>query len=211
MGARAVWDSHGRRHPLPASTGAHLKAPTSPQIADNPAGPPASAWPPPAAFGTAAPACGAASTPTTSEYAKKRRLTRGHRDIGRVENRNVIKCDEESGHCITHVITHTMRTNSETISGKRDVADQPVPVTAGNDHVGGKLREVGETHGLRGNSEGGLRCGLSRSDDLSLVIANAFYGCPSSDGQSTNTYVHHWTCGKGNCGPTQSAVGHVEL
>ena len=165
MGARAVWNRHECRHPLPASTGAHLKAPTSPQTADNPAGPPASAWPPPAAFGTAAPACGAASTPTTSEYAEKRRLTRGHRDIGRVENRNVIKCGEESGRCITHVITHTTRTNSETISGKRDVADQPMLVTAGNDHAGGELREIGETHGPRSNSWGGLHCGLSRSDD----------------------------------------------
>ena len=165
MGARAVWDSHGCRHPLPASTGAHLKAPTSPQTADNPAGPPASAWPPPAAFGTAAPACGAGSTPTTSEYAEKRRLTRGHRDIGRVENRNVIKCGEESGRCITHVITHTTRTNSETISGKRNVADQPVLVAALDGHAGGKPREIGETHGLRGSSECGLRCGLSRSDD----------------------------------------------
>jgi len=45
----------------------------------------------------------------------------------------------------------------------------------------------------------------------SLVITNAFYRCPSSAGQSTNTYVHHWTCGMGNCGPAQSAVGHVEL
>ena len=65
---------------------------------------------------------------------------------------------------ITHVITHTTRTNSETISGKRDVTDQPVLVTAGNDHAGDELREIGETHGLRGSSEGGLHCGLSRSD-----------------------------------------------
>lgn len=47
---------------------------------------------------------------------------------------------------------------------------------------------------------------------------HAFDRCPSSAGQSTNTYVHHcntyvhhWTCGMGNCGPAQSAVGHVEL
>ncbi len=164
LGPRAVWDSHGCRHPVPASRCAQLKAPTSPQTADNPAGPPASAWPPPAAFGTAALACGAALTPTTSEYAEKAKTHPGHRDIGRVENRNIIKCGEESGRCITHVITHTTRTNSETISGKRDVADQPVLVTAGNDHAGGELRETGETHGLRGSSEGGLHCGLSRSD-----------------------------------------------
>ena len=40
---------------------------------------------------------------------------------------------------------------------------------------------------------------------------HAFDRCPSSAGQSTNTYVHHWTCGMGNCGPAQSAVDHVEL
>ena len=30
---------------------------------------------------------------------------------------------------------------------------------------------------------------------------HAFDRCPSSAGQSTNTYVHHWTCGMGNYRP----------
>ncbi len=138
LGPRAVWDSHGYRHPVPASTGAHRRAPTSTQTAGSPAGTQASACPPPAAFGTAAPACDAASTPTTSEYAEKRRFIRGHCDIGRVENRKVIKCGKESGRCITHVVTHTAGTIAETISGTRDVADQPMLVAAGNDHAGGQ-------------------------------------------------------------------------
>ena len=79
--------------------------------------------------------------------AELRRFIRGHRDIGWVEDRNLIKRCEEGRGGIPHVITDTTRTNAETIGGAGDVADQPMLVTALNGYAGGELREIGGTHG----------------------------------------------------------------
>lgn len=59
-----------------------------------------------------------------------RRLIRGHRDIGWVENRDAIERREEGGGGIPHIITHTTSTNAEAISGTGDITDQPMLVAA---------------------------------------------------------------------------------
>lgn len=87
--------------------------------------------------------------------AEVRGLIRSNRDIGRVEDRDVIERREESGGGIPHVITHTTRTNAETISGAGDVADQPVLVAAGDGHAGGELREISRTTGGAWGDHGG--------------------------------------------------------
>lgn len=65
-----------------------------------------------------------------ASMAKMRRLIRGHRDIGWVENRDVIERREEGGGGIPHIITHTTSTNAEAISGTGDITDQPMLVAA---------------------------------------------------------------------------------